>query len=65
MPAQLNKKGQTYYVGNGSGDITTETCVDENPISNINYVKKVDKLPSHTAKTKDGMLGNATSNTGG
>tara|TARA_Y100001963_G_scaffold110561_1_gene152887 strand:+ start:573 stop:770 length:198 start_codon:yes stop_codon:yes gene_type:complete len=65
MTAELNKKAQVYYVGNGSGETTTETNVERNPLSNVNYIKKVDKLPSDTAKTKDGILGNATSNTGG
>ena len=65
MPAQVNKKAQTYYVGNGTGAIRTKTNTEENPLSNINYVKKVEKLPSHSGKTKNGTLGNATTNTGG
>jgi len=62
MPAQLNKKAQTYYVGNGTGETSTETNTQRNPLSNINYIKKVKKLPTDSAVTEDGTLGNATSN---
>ena len=40
----VNKKAQTYYVGDGSGEISTETNTERNPASNINYIKKVKNL---------------------
>mgnify|MGYP003155625669 CR=1 FL=1 len=50
MTAELNKKAQVYYVGNGSGETTTETNVERNPVSNVNYIKKVQSLPTESNK---------------
>jgi hypothetical protein len=50
MVAQLNKKGQLYYVGDGTGDVTTEISTERNPVSNLNYIKKVKQLPTESNK---------------
>tara|TARA_R110000751_G_scaffold173324_1_gene279777 strand:- start:482 stop:640 length:159 start_codon:yes stop_codon:yes gene_type:complete len=50
----VNKKAQTYYVGNGSGETSTETSTERNPLSNINYIKKVKNLKTEDTYSSGG-----------
>tara|TARA_Y100001951_G_C11060273_1_gene140439 strand:+ start:338 stop:511 length:174 start_codon:yes stop_codon:yes gene_type:complete len=48
----------TFYTGTGDGKVTDTM----GPYPNLEFTEKAKKLPSHTAKSADGTLGNATSN---
>ena len=58
----MSKTKLEFYKGNGSGEIEKDPDNYREHFPNLEVMERAKNLPTFTAKSKDGTLGNSVSN---
>ena len=58
----MSKTKLEFYKGNGSGEIEEDPDNYKAHFPNLEVMERAKNLPTFTAKSKDGTLGNSVSN---